>query len=109
MNLDNEHFINIKIGLKQFELRVFDSKRQKIKLLDKIKFMNRQTKETFEVVVTELKWFQNFNEALLDSPLKFILPGLKTRKKALLLYESFPGYKENSEKYGVLKIGFKLK
>ena len=74
-----------------------------------LKYYNRQTKETFEVIVTELKWFQYFNEALLDSPLKFILPGLKTRKKALLLYESFPGYKENAEKYGVLKIGFKLK
>ena len=45
MKLDSIYFDLIKSGKKIYETRVFDSKRQKLKLLDVIEFTHRETQK----------------------------------------------------------------
>lgn len=106
MNLDDVHYKNIKSGNKKFEIRVFDIKRQKLKLLDKIEFINKKLGNKIQMTIIELKWFNNFKSALEDTPIEYVLPGIKSLNEGVNLYESFPNYKENADKYGVIKIGF---
>lgn len=106
MNLDNVHYNNIKLGTKKFEIRVFDNKRQKLKLLDKIEFINKNSGDKFQKIILELKWFKDFKCALENSFIENVLPGIKCLEDAINLYESFPNYKTNACKFGVIRIGF---
>ena len=63
MQLQPSPFEMIKEGTKTIELRLFDEKRQKIRIGDTIAFTNTETKEILEVKVLELYVFDSF-EAL---------------------------------------------
>ena len=63
MRLDPEPFEKIKSREKTIELRLFDEKRQKIKLGDRIVFTNTVTGETLDTTVVKLHRFDSF-EAL---------------------------------------------
>lgn len=106
MKLKEEPFNYIKSGEKTIEMRLFDEKRQLVKVNDSIEFENIVTKEKIVTKVVELFRFENFEE----------------------LYENFDkrelGYLENQpcspkdmskyyaeseiEKYGVLGIRIKI-
>ena len=45
MTLDTIYFDYIKNGIKLYETRIYDEKRQKIKLLDNIKFIDKDNKK----------------------------------------------------------------
>ena len=63
MNLHPQPFAHIKSGRKTIELRLYDEKRQKIRVEDTIVFTNTATGETLTVKVQKLHRFDNF-EAL---------------------------------------------
>ena len=107
MHLDKIYFDAIKDGKKIYETRVYDKKRQQIKLLDTIKFFERDTKRTFTKQVIELAYFSNFEDAIKEVGIKKVLPNARSLKEGVKLYESFPGYKEGAKKLGVLRIKFK--
>lgn len=107
MHLDEVYFNAIKDGKKIYETRVFDEKRQQIKLLDKIKFFDRNSKRTFTKEVVELAYFSNFEDAIREVGIKKVLPNVRSLEEGVKLYESFPGYREGAKKYGVLRIKFK--
>lgn len=112
MNLDNIYFELIKSGKKIYETRVYDEKRRKIQLLDTVIFKDRESGKTFKALITELSYFKNFEEAILDSGLKKVLPNARSVKVGVNLYESFPHetgtFKTASKKFGVLRMKFKL-
>ncbi len=112
MKLDAVYFDLIKSGKKTFETRVFDPKRQKLKLLEVLEFEHRETKETFQAQIIELAHFKNFREAIVDCGLKKVMPNVASVQKAVTLYETFPhdegSYLKGAQKYGVLRIKFKL-
>ena len=108
MNLDTIHFNNIKNGLKIYETRILDQKRRKIKLLDEVKFIERGSNRTFNAVITELSYFNNFKNAILDCGVKKVLPNVRSLEDGIKLYENIPGYKDGQRKYGVLRMKFKL-
>ena len=60
MHLDTIYFDFIQKGIKLYETRVYDHKRQKIKLLDTVTFYDRGSKRTFKALITELSWFKTF-------------------------------------------------
>lgn len=62
MTLSQEPFEQIKNGTKKIEYRLYDEKRSKILLGDRIIFTNVQTDEQIEVVVTELYKAHTFEE-----------------------------------------------
>lgn len=54
MNLHNEPFNLIKQGTKTIELRLYDEKRQQIKVGDTIVFTNRSTNEKISTLCNKL-------------------------------------------------------
>ena len=112
MNLDNIYYNLIKTGKKTYETRVYDGKRQQLKLLDIIEFKNRDSNQTFQAKITELSHFHDFRSAILDCGLKKVMPNARSVDDAVKLYENFPhdtgNYKKGAQKYGVLRIKFKL-
>ncbi len=64
MHLDTIYFDFIKQKIKLYETRVYDAKRQQIKLLDKVNFHDRGSKRTFTALITELSWFKNLKKQL---------------------------------------------
>lgn len=62
MNLRETPFLSIKNGKKQIEIRLYDEKRQLIKINDIIEFTNLNTEEKLSVKVIDLKIFKNFKE-----------------------------------------------
>ena len=69
MNLDTEPFKMIKSGKKTIELRLFDEKRQKIKVGDSIIFTETVTGEKLNVKVEKLHRFDSFGELYKSLPL----------------------------------------
>lgn len=112
MKLDSIYYELIKNKQKLFETRVFDPKRQKMKLLDVIEFTNRDTKQKMTAKIVELAHFKNFNDAIRDCGLKKVMPNTRSVDDAVKLYEAFPhdegSYKKGAQKYGVLRIKFEL-
>ena len=69
MKLNPEPFAMIKSGRKTVELRLFDEKRQKIKVGDTIAFTETVTGEKLCVRVEKLHLFESFNELYKSLPL----------------------------------------
>ena len=70
MKLRSQPFEMIHSGKKTFELRLYDEKRQQIKMGDEIEFSCADEKrEPFVVVVTGLHLFKNFAELYASLPL----------------------------------------
>ncbi|MBR1868350.1 MAG: ASCH domain-containing protein, partial [Clostridia bacterium] len=60
MKLENEPFEKIKKGEKKIEIRLFDEKRQKLKVGDNILFVNNQTGEKIKAEIKNLYIFESF-------------------------------------------------
>jgi len=60
MNLHPSPFEMIKSGEKTIELRLFDEKRQQLKIGDKIVFTNTASGETLDTTVVKLHRFDSF-------------------------------------------------
>ena len=112
MKLDTIYFNYIRDGKKIYETRVYDPKRQQIKLKDIVTFYDRGSKKKFKAMITELSWFKNFKDAIQDAGLKKVLPNARSLDDGVKLYEKFPhsegSYKKAAKKYGVLRMRFNL-
>jgi len=112
MKLDPIYYQLINKKQKVYETRVFDPKRQKLKLLDVIEFTNRETGEKMKAQIVELAHFKTFELAIRDCGLKKVMPNARSVGDAVKLYEAFPHdegtYKKGAQKYGVLRIKFDL-
>lgn len=98
---EDEPFQNILKGIKTMEIRLYDEKRQKIKIGQKIKTINRDDEsQTLMVEVIGLSRFPNFKTLF-----KVFGDKIKDYEKEILrrVYT-----KEKEEKYGILVIHFRL-
>lgn len=106
MKLQPEPFDKIRKGSKIIESRLFDEKRQQIKLGDKITFLkNPDLAESVEAHVVGLLRYQSF-DLLMSSfpPAKF-----GGESKEILLKQIHQFYSsEDENKYGVLGIQIRL-
>lgn len=102
MSVKQRYFNLLKEGKKTIELRLFDEKRQKIKMGDYILFSNADNmKESFQGKVTNLYWEKNFD--CLCKKISHKEAGFQTKKELLsTLKEFYPDNKQ--EKFGVLGI-----
>lgn len=62
MKLRPNPFRMIECGKKTYELRLYDEKRQCIKIGDEIEFINTKTKEQLVVCVKNIHIFKSFTE-----------------------------------------------
>lgn len=69
MRLHSSPFNMIKCGEKTYELRLYDEKRQCIKIGDKIEFLNTNNQEQLVVCVKNIHIFKNFIELYQALPL----------------------------------------
>ena len=69
MKLHHSPFQMIKSGEKTIELRLFDEKRQQLKVGDKIVFTDTTTGETLNTTVVKLHRFDSFEELYKSLPL----------------------------------------
>ncbi|MGN0561005.1 MAG: ASCH domain-containing protein [Candidatus Fimenecus sp.] len=69
MQLRPSPFNMIKSGTKSIELRLYDEKRQKIKIGDTICFYNTENSEQLTVIVKDLFIYESFEELYKNLPL----------------------------------------
>lgn len=114
MKLDTIYFDYIKNGVKIYETRVYDKKRRELKILEKIKFIDRGDKNrTFEATIVELSYFKNFKEAIEEVGIKKVLPNAKSLAEGIKIYNSFPHgeggtFKDGAKKYGVIRFKIEI-
>lgn len=108
MNLCSEPFNSIKNKEKIYELRLLDSKRQKLKVGDTITFTNLDNKEALSVKVVGLHKFSSFEELYNNLPLDkcgYNKSNIsKANPKDMEKYYS----KEKQSQYGVVGIEISL-
>ena len=104
MKLSKPWFDLVKSGKKNVEGRIYDEKRQKLKVGDHIEFSNSSGNNKFKKKIIKLKTYDNFEKAIKDAKLKNILPGIKTYTEGVKVYHNIPEFKEKSKKFGVLNI-----
>ena len=108
MNLCSEPFNSIKNKEKIYELRLLDSKRQKLKVGDTITFTNLDNKESLSVKVVRLHKFSSFEELYNNLPLDKC--GYNKRDISRAIPKDMENYylKEKQSQYGVVGIEISL-
>ena len=106
LHLNSGPFEMIKSGQKTIEMRLFDEKRQLIKVGDYIIFDNRTTNETLKTKVVALHKFPSFKQ-LYDRFDKTVL-GYKTNEHADCKDMEQYYTKEEQNKYGIVGIEINL-
>jgi ASC-1-like (ASCH) protein len=110
MKLNPSPFERIKNGSKKVEIRLFDEKRQKLKVNELIQFSNLENPEERIIVeILNLTRFSTFHELLLNTPMeKFGYSQSHNIQKFLeSIYTIYT--KTQEETYGVLAIEVELK
>ena len=106
MNLQPKYYDFIKDGTKRIELRLYDEKRQRIKLGDEIEFSKSET-EKFKVKVVGLIRYQSFEDLFKDFPIEILADRTMTKDELLGILSEFYT-KEKQQEFGVIGIRIKL-
>ena len=108
LKLQPEYYNFILNGTKRIEIRLYDEKRQKIKVGDTIKFLKEpELKESFEVKVVELLRYDSFEDLFKDYDISVLADKSMTKEELLKALETFYT-KEKQQEYGVLGIRIEL-
>jgi ASC-1-like (ASCH) protein len=102
LKVSEEYLEFIKSREKRIEVRVAYPQLRDIKPGDKLIF-----NDSVPAVVTEVKRYETFRQALREEPIKKIFPDEPSFEKAVKRFHNlYPRWKEN--RYGVIAIKFKL-
>ena len=107
MGLQNQWFDKIETGEKKFELRLFDVKRQQIRIGDTIEFTAKDGRKLTKQV-DSLSIYPTFRQLFMSMPhmTPSMLPGTKDYEEMLAIMEEFYPI-EKQEINGVVAIGLK--
>ena len=108
MKLQPEYYNFILNGTKRIEIRLFDEKRQQIKIGDTIKFLKEpELNESFKVKVVGLFRYNSFLDMFKDFDISILSDKSMTKEELIAVLEQFYT-KEKQEQYGVLGIRIEL-
>ncbi len=108
MKLQAKYYDYILKGTKRIELRLYDEKRQEIKVGDKIKFFKiPDLTENFEAVVIGMLNYNNFDNLFSDFPIEMLADKEMTKEELKSVLEEFYT-PEQQITYGVLGIKIEL-
>ena len=108
MKLQPEYYNFILNGTKRIEIRLYDEKRQSIKLGDTIKFLKEpELSESFNAKVTGLLRYNSFKDMFKDFDISILSDKSMTKEEIIKVLEQFYT-KEKQEQYGVLGIRIEL-
>lgn len=106
MHLKEEPFNSIKNGTKTIEMRLFDEKRQQLKIGENIKFINGKTGEELLTKIVNLHKFKSFEELYKNfDKIKLGYKEWEVAKSSDML-KYYP--QSEQQKYGVVGIEIKL-
>ena len=104
MKLQPDYYNFILNGTKRIEIRLFDEKRQQIKIGDTIKFLKEpELDESFEAKVVGLLRYNSFKDMFNDFDISVLSDKSMTKDELIDVLEEFYT-KEKQTKYGVLGI-----
>lgn len=106
MNLQPKYFDFIKNGTKRIELRLYDEKRQQIKLGDSIEFLKSEN-EKFKAKVIGLLRYETFSDLFNDFDISVLADQSMTKQELLNVLQEFYT-PEKQAQYGVLGIRLEL-
>lgn len=108
MKLQPEYYNFILNGTKRIEIRLYDEKRQSIKLGDTIKFLkDPELSESFNAKVIGLLRYNSFKDMFKDFDISILSDKSMTKEELIKVLEQFYT-KEKQEQYGVLGIRIEL-
>ena len=108
MKLQPEYYNFILNGTKRIEIRLYDEKRQNIKLGDTIKFLKEpELSESFNAKVIGLLRYNSFKDMFKDFDISILSDKSMTKEELIKVLEQFYT-KEKQERYGVLGIRIEL-
>ena len=108
MKLQPKYYSFILNGTKRIEIRLFDEKRQQIKIKDTIKFLKEpELNEAFYAKVVGLLRYSSFEEMFKDFDISILSDKSMTKEELIYVLEQFYP-KEKQEQYGVLGIRIEL-
>lgn len=108
LKLQPEYYEFILNGTKRIEIRLFDEKRQKIKIGDTIKFLKEpELKESFKVKVVGLLRYKTFEDLFKDFDISVLADKSMTKEELIKVLETFYT-KEKQKEYGVVGIRIEL-
>lgn len=108
MKLQPKYYHFILNGTKRIEIRLFDEKRQKIKIGDTIKFLKEpDLSDSFNTKVINLYQYPSFEELFKDFAISILSDRSMTKEELIAELEQFYP-KEQQEKNGVLGIQIEL-
>ena len=106
MHLKEEPFNSIKNGTKTIEMRLFDEKRQQLKIGENIKFINDKIGEELLTQIVNLHKFKSFEELYKNfDKIKLGYKEWEVAKSSDML-KYYP--QSEQQKYGVVGIEIKL-
>lgn len=106
MKLNDPYFDQIKNNVKTIEGRLYDEKRQKLKVNDIIEFKH-DSKEPYTKKIIKLQVFKDkkFNDVIKKDNYKLMIPDAKTKEDAIKVYNDIYT-KDKQENFGVVLIHF---
>lgn len=108
MKLQPEYYNFILNGTKRIEIRLFDEKRQQIKIGDTIKFLKEpELNEHFNANVVGLLRYNSFEDMFKDFDISILADSSMTKDELIAVLEQFYT-KEKQAQYGVLGIRIEL-
>ena len=107
MKLSEPYYTLVKTRKKIVEIRVYDEKRKNLNVKDIIVFTKQDGSGKFKRTITNLVLSKDFETSIKRATLTKCMPNIKLIKEAVNIYHSFPNYKENAKKYGVIAIYLK--
>lgn len=108
MKLQPEYYNFILNGTKRIEIRLYDEKRQQIKIGNVIKFLKEpELNDSFNAKVVGLLRYNSFEEMFKDFDISILSDESMTKDELISVLEQFYT-KEKQEKYGVLGIRIEL-
>jgi len=108
MKLQTEYYNFILNGTKRIEIRLFDEKRQQIKIGDNIKFFKEpELNESFNAKVVGLLRYNSFDDMFKDFDISVLSDKSMTKDELIAVLEEFYT-KEKQKQYGVLGIRIEL-
>lgn len=108
MKLQSKYYNFILKGTKRIEIRLFDEKRQKIKIGDTIKFLKEPLlNKSFKVRVVDLFRYNSFEDIINEFDISILADKSMTKEELIPILENFYP-KEKQKQYGVLGIRFEL-
>ena len=107
VHLDPDIFEIVKNGSKTVEVRLNDEKRRMLKIGDELIFINNDNEnEIIESIVTDLKYYNNFEQLMEEYLVEEVYKTGVTKECFLNLLQRFYN-EQQQEEYGVVAIRYK--